>query len=66
MQYFYSISQREELLDFGLKSILKMWLDPRLIKQNMIIKVNDEKTNEGVEIDPSFVWRPPKRIAQCD
>ena len=61
VQYFYSISQREELLDFGLK-VFKMWLDPRLIKQNMIIKVNDEKTNEGVEIDPSLVWRPQNEL----
>jgi len=60
VQYFYSISQRDELLDFGLK-VFKMWKDTRLAKKNMIIKTGD-KHNEGVEVDPSLVWRPQSEL----
>ena len=61
VQYFYSISQRDELLDFGLK-VFKMWKDERLTKSKMTIKSQDGKPSDGVEVDPSLVWRPQSEL----
>ena len=61
VQYFYSISQRDEVLDFGLK-IFKMWTDPRLKKQNLVVKGKGKNDNEGIEVDPSLIWRPQSEL----
>jgi hypothetical protein len=67
VQYFYSISMREELLDFGLK-VFKMWRDPRLAHQAAYEKRKKQETkdgrahHEGTEVDPSLVWRPQSEL----
>ena len=63
VQYFYSISMREELLDFGLK-VFKMWKDPRLAnkKRKKQETKGDSEHHEGIEVDPSLVWRPQSEL----